>query len=450
MRCLPLAVDEKVNLALASGDLPDAFFKCAISTQIQERYAQDGVFVPLNDYLETYMPAFNAALNEYSDLGPSISLSDGTIYGVPYTNGIPSMGGGPDGWYNKKFYDKLGITEPKTLDEFFDALVAVRDGDPNGNGEADEIPFVASIENAVYYIMSAYQLRNRGTSSGYIDADPEDPTKVRFWPTDERYREALEFTRKLWENNLLDHDSEFDIASCIAKYNADRVGFTLQLYTQLDKAGVDFAHITAPLESEYGVGLAYKAATSYGGGNFVITNVCSNPEVLCRWVDYFYTDEGMELFLMGVEGKTFVVNEDGTLQYTDEILNNPNGLSYVQAFGQYLCWGDGRNPALLSEKYFQGGAEMTPQQLSLAASMKPYLPEEVWPAFTATEEESKFFATNGVDIETLVTEFRAGYVAGTVDNTDEAWNQYIDQLNNMGLEQYIAYKQAALDRYSGQ
>ncbi len=116
------------------------------------------------------MPAFNAALNEYSDLGPSISLSDGTIYGVPYANGIPSMGGGPDGWYNKKFYDKLGITEPKTLDEFFDALVAVRDGDPNGNSEADEIPFVASIENAVYYIMSAYQLRNRGTSSGYIDA----------------------------------------------------------------------------------------------------------------------------------------------------------------------------------------------------------------------------------------------------------------------------------------
>ena len=153
---------------------------------------------------------------------------------------------------------------------------------------------------------------------------------------------------------------------------------------------------------------------------------------------------------MGVEDKTFVVNEDGTLQYTDEILNNPNGLSYVQAFGQYLCWGDGRNPAMLSEKYFQGGAEMTPQQLSLAASMKPYLPEEIWPAFTATEEEAKFFSTNGVDIETLVTEFRAGYVAGTIDNTDEAWNQYIDQLNNMGLEQYIAYKQAALDRYSDQ
>ena len=448
----PLAVEEKVNLALASGDIPDAFFKCAISNQIQERYSQDGIFVPLNDYLETYMPAFNAALNTYGDLGPSIAMSDGTIYGVPYTNGIPSMGGGPNGWYNKKFYDKLGLSEPKTLEEFYDVLVAIRDGDPNGNGQADEIPFLASIESAVGYIMGAYQLRNRGTSSGYIDADPEDPDKVRFYPTDSKYREALDFVRRLWEENLLDHENteDSDIAARIAKYNADRVGFTLELYTQLDKAGVDFAHITQPLEGPYGQGIANKSATSYGGGNFIITSACENPEVLCRWVDYFYTDEGMELFFMGVEGETFIRNEDGTLRYTDEILNNPDGLSYVQAFGQYLCWGDGRNPALLSEKYFQGGAEMTPQQLSLAEALEPYVPEEIWPAFTATEEEAKFFSTNGVDIETMVEEFRAGWVAGTMENTDEVWEQYVAQLNSMGLEQYTAYKQAAYERYKGE
>lgn len=38
----------------------DAFFKCAIDNDLQQRYGEDGVFVPLNDYLETYMPAFNA------------------------------------------------------------------------------------------------------------------------------------------------------------------------------------------------------------------------------------------------------------------------------------------------------------------------------------------------------------------------------------------------------
>lgn len=443
----PAAVTEKVNLALASGDLPDAFFKCSISTTIQEKYAEDGIFVPLNDYLETYMPAFNAALEKYGDLGPSIATSDGTIYGVPYTNGIPSMGGGPNGWYNKKFYDKLGLTESQTLEDFYNALVVIRDGDPNGNGEADEIPFLTDINNAIGYISGAYGLRNRGTSSGYIDADPEDGTKVRFWPTDAKYRETLDFVRKLWEENLMDKEEDMSIPTAIAKYNADRVGFTLQLYTQLDAAGVDFAHITHPLETPYGVGIANKGATSYGGGNFVITSECENPEVLMRWVDYFYTEAGMELYFMGVEDKTFIVNEEGTLQYTEEILNNPNGLSYVQAFGQYLCWGDGRNPAMLHEKYFQGGAEMTKEQLSLAAALEPYLPEEIWPSLPTTEEEAKFFSTNGVDIETLITEFRANWVAGNIENTDEVWNDYINQLNNMGLEQYIAYKQAALDRY---
>ncbi|MDY2770737.1 MAG: hypothetical protein SOU13_12555 [Eubacteriales bacterium] len=55
-----MAVTEKVNLALAGNELPDAFFKCAIDNDLQQRYGEDGVFVPLNDYLETYMPAFNA------------------------------------------------------------------------------------------------------------------------------------------------------------------------------------------------------------------------------------------------------------------------------------------------------------------------------------------------------------------------------------------------------
>jgi putative aldouronate transport system substrate-binding protein len=148
----PVAVTEKVNLALAGNELPDAFFKCAIDNDLQQRYGEDGVFVPLNDYLETYMPAFNATLNKYSDLRTSISMPDGTIYGVPYTNGIPSMGGGPNGWYNKKFFDALGMTEPKTLEEFYDAMVEIRDGDVNGNGEADEIPFLTDIKGAVEYI----------------------------------------------------------------------------------------------------------------------------------------------------------------------------------------------------------------------------------------------------------------------------------------------------------
>ena len=56
----PVAVTEKVNLAPAGNELPDAFFKCAIDNDLQQRYGEDGVFVPLNDYLETYMPAFNA------------------------------------------------------------------------------------------------------------------------------------------------------------------------------------------------------------------------------------------------------------------------------------------------------------------------------------------------------------------------------------------------------
>lgn len=55
----PVAVTEKVTCSQAMS-YRDAFFKCAIDNDLQQRYGEDGVFVPLNDYLETYMPAFNA------------------------------------------------------------------------------------------------------------------------------------------------------------------------------------------------------------------------------------------------------------------------------------------------------------------------------------------------------------------------------------------------------
>jgi len=275
-----------------------------------------------------------------------------------------------------------------------------------------------------------------------------NPGTLRFWPADTKYRETLDYCRMLWEEDIVDHDMPPDIAAHIAKYNADLVGFTLQLWTQLDRAGVDFDHITQPLEGPYGDKLSSASATSFGTGNFIITSAAKNPEVLARWVDYFYTDDGMELFFMGIEDETFII-EDGKLRYTDDILNNPDGLTYVQAFGRYLLWGDGRNPALLDVKYFQGGAEMTTQQLALSAAIAPYKPTIVLPNLPQTEDEAKFFSTNGVDIETLVREFRAAWIAGNTDNSDSEWDNYLTRLKNMGLEQYIQFKQDSYDRIKG-
>jgi len=62
-------------------------------------------------------------------------------------------------------------------------LKAFKTGDPNGNGQADEIPWYVTGVLGLNPLNGAWGLQNRGTRVRYIDFD-ENLKKVRFYPTD--------------------------------------------------------------------------------------------------------------------------------------------------------------------------------------------------------------------------------------------------------------------------
>lgn len=49
-----IATAEKLNLALASGDLPDVIMSMNVTPEQQALYGEQGVILPLNDYIEKY------------------------------------------------------------------------------------------------------------------------------------------------------------------------------------------------------------------------------------------------------------------------------------------------------------------------------------------------------------------------------------------------------------
>jgi putative aldouronate transport system substrate-binding protein len=66
-------------------------------------------------------------------------------------------------WINTEFLKNVGLSAPRTPDEFRAMLIAFRDKDANGNGDPkDEIPFAGANEYGVYsakvdtYLMSAF------------------------------------------------------------------------------------------------------------------------------------------------------------------------------------------------------------------------------------------------------------------------------------------------------
>ena len=53
---------DKNNLLLAAGNYPEIFFASAFSRTDLIKYGQQGVFIPLNDYIDKYAPNFKKLL----------------------------------------------------------------------------------------------------------------------------------------------------------------------------------------------------------------------------------------------------------------------------------------------------------------------------------------------------------------------------------------------------
>ena len=135
---------ENLQLLFASNDLPDVFLRCWLTdNQIATYGVTSNQLMPLEDLIDTYAPNLTRVLEENPLMRQAITASDGHIYAIPQID--ISATGRIDfkQWINKKWLDELKLDIPTNYEEFKEVLIAFRDGDPNGNGEKDEIPLGA-------------------------------------------------------------------------------------------------------------------------------------------------------------------------------------------------------------------------------------------------------------------------------------------------------------------
>jgi len=439
-------LNEQRNIILASGELPDVFYAAGIPDGDVMKYGQQGMFIPLNDLIDNYAPNIKKLLDENPDIRKGLTMPDGNIYSIPrvYDPAFTSVLINPKQWINTKWAETLNLKLPETTDEFYDYLKAIKEGDPNGNGKADEIPFGADgIGRLTKYLYGAWGLQNRGSRHAYVDVNPETD-ELRFFPTDAKYKEMLEYIHKLYSEELIDPDIfTVNSSELLARLGEDVYG----VYNSWDpESWANIENFTgAPvLAGPHGDKLVVSNSPLTGLGHFVITNANEHPEATMRWIDYFFSDEGTEMFFMGFEGVTFKRNADGTTEFLDEIVKNRKGLSFDQAIAQYLVWPGGGMPGIVSQKYFRGG-ESLPLSVEAAELLEPYIPEETWPPFSYTTEENTRMAAIDSDISTYIREMQAKFITGDVPFSE--WEAYVETIEKMGMAEYMEIYQAAYERY---
>ncbi|MBX4146919.1 extracellular solute-binding protein [Paenibacillus lautus] len=440
---------EKRNLLLAGGDYPEMFYASAFPRTDLLKYGKQGAFIPLNDLIDQHAPNFKALMEKYPVIEKGITMPDGNIYGLPtiYDPEFRSVLYGTP-WVKSEWLTKLGLQEPQTLDEFYDMLKAFKEKDPNGNGQKDEYAWGGvGTAGIVNYLRGSFGLNYHGTSNINVDTGPASG-KVRFIPTDPRYKELLQFVNKLYKDGLLEQDI-MSVKS--TEVDAKGVEGLLGVVDNVDPVAIynQEGYVGLPvLKGPHGDQMFSATGSPLGNiGMFVLTDKAKNPAALIRWMDYFYSDEGIRMFFMGWKDETYKEDAEGNVDYVDDIKNNPEGLNLDQAVGQYLIWPGGYYPGFVTQKYFKG-AEGLPTSVENAKKAEPYVipQDKVWPPFNFTADEQSELTGIQTDIHTYVDEMRDKFIAG--NESFDNWDQYVANLQKMGSERYLAIYQSAADRYT--
>jgi putative aldouronate transport system substrate-binding protein len=441
---------EKRNLDIASGDLPDAIFNAAAGDYDLLNWAESGVIVPIEDLIEDYMPNLKKIFDENPEYRQMSTAPDGHIYSMPW---IEELGEGKESihtvngmaWINKEWLDNLGLEMPQTTDQLMTVLEAFKTQDPNGNGEADEIPF-SFINNGgnedLKFLMGAFGL---GDNDDHLVVDNDG--QVQFTANKEGYKEAIKYFNEMNNKGLIDKEAfEQDWNTYVAKGKEHKYG----VYFTWDKAnitGADDSYDVLPVLAGPD-GTKHVTRTNgmgFSRDRFVITSANKNLELTARWIDKMYEPLQSVQNNWGTYGDEAQANifelKDGMLKHLPLEGTAPGELRQKTEAG---------GPLAVLDSYY-GTVTTMPDDAKWRLDLMhdtylPYITEDnSYPRVFLEKEETDRLAKIETDMWDYIYRKRAEWITG--GKIDEEWEEYLAELERVGLEEWIQIKQTGYDNF---
>lgn len=460
----------KRNLLLASGDYPDMFLTdwTAIFSQadVMQFGVKEEILVPITPYLEEY----GKEINYVFDYNPIFKLTstapNGEIYGVARFSECYHCSAYPKMYMRQDWLDKLNLQMPTTTEELREVLKAFVTGDPNGNGEADEIGLTGA---TTWNTMLEYCLL--GWSFQNIKPDfwlyLTDAGEVDFAARTEAYREGLRYIKSLYDEGLIDpaaFSQKDDQMAQTVRQDPKIVGAYVCDHVAMGVSNADYDEyktyqIVKPVEGPSGMRAQPQNANEgeVQGFHGVITDVCEYPEAAFRWLDYQLSEESMVKKGWGKEGVGWEVAPEGTKDLfgnpakwvrlsTDETANPEayaENKAYMFGIGPQADLAARRLAQLpavddiyLTENYEQRITLDTNQVVEFINPVR--LPSTLFVA----EQDSDEFNEIKTNLKDFVRKTCVQFIIGERD-IENGWDAYLDELNNFKVDRYVEIYSAA-------
>ena len=450
------ALTEKVNLSLASSEIPDAYLSCNIDSASQVKYGKEGVFVNMAPMIEQYGYEIPKAYEANNLLPGAVTTPDGEIFALAGVNECYHCLYCGRAWINQTWLDNLGLDYPETTEDFVNVLRAFKEQDANGNGDPnDEIPMLGI---SGMWRASCYDfLLGSFVYNDFTDRLSVENGTVNYVANTEEFREGLRFIRSLIEEELIDPVSltiTEDEAHVLTGGDVATVGVaTGMAYWNVLSANDEEYIGLSPLEGPNGVRNAFVRATGIVSGQFAITNKAENPEILFRWADAQFSEEATYFSSWGPEGEGWEKAPEGTLGINGKqalyvVLDGVNntGAETIQNLAMpNIALANRTSDFRLGQAV--GGDDKSEERLYEAASKYyyPYAKEQTYPLMVMSAEDSAVVNEYKTAINAYVDEMISGFLAGTYD-LDKDWDSYLSEFDALGLEDYLNVLQSAYDK----
>jgi putative aldouronate transport system substrate-binding protein len=446
---------ERKNILINSGDMPDVFYMGSYTADEIDRYGRQGLFLDLTGPVKQYAPNVQKVLDDYPTVkGLMMNPSDGKLYNVRGSHNraeiIPNFSGMM--FIYQPWLDKLGLKMPTTYLEFENVLRAFKTQDPNGNGRADEYPYVfangwsgnASIQQ--FFAMFGYGYQGiRPPNDSFVE---DQNGKAVFVPGTTNFREAIVWLHKLFSEGLL---AEEDYAAM------DRNLFSAKNYSETVVTGSfsafhknsgyipaerydDYTAITTPMKGPHGDQIYMTAKPGLNGGFIVTQKAQAKLPGIMRWLNAMYDPLQSIQMSLGPIGETLERKSGGIIDY----IPTPSDTNYNQfRYGQ--CPGDEASFWIPSDAWGKTIEYMEEDvsRLPWADSLKPFC-TQFWITQLPTANESQFIQTRGLEIENYVKTTQAKWLMN--GGIEREWDAFQSQLKTMGVDEYIKVMQNQIDR----
>ncbi len=394
-----------------------------------DKHVAQGAIIAFDDMAE-YMPNYNAWLDslsdeEYANKVTVCKSPDGKVYYSPVSG--REMSQNVRAWmYRKDVFEKHNLAVPTTFDELYEVCKTLKEIYP------DSYPLC--VRTGLKAINTAGASWKPYWEAGiYYDYNEE---KWNYGATEDVMLENLEFYRKMVAEDLMPADfMTISGTSWQELITTDRGFITIDYQTRIDffnslarskNPEFDLHAMVPPVAKEGGVAKINKQNMD-SFGIFIPNNL--NEERIAnaaKFVDWFYTDEAMELVSWGKEGETYEMVNGKKRYMTDESGAQANTL---YGFGTYGAFTRMDPEAALAFE----SVDIAETRDMVAEHTVDYLNPTAWLSYA--DEEARIREEYGTAIDTYATEMISKFILG--QKSLSKFDEFVATIEEMGVDKLL-------------